>query len=117
MCIYVYCVSKYIEIFNQGLTRRSEVEDINGKRMSAMTIFSMSINYMRTHLMSALRNAYPDIEPRDVMFVVTVPAIWNDASRQFMREAACQVSIYNAWLLKQVSFLFALSLSGNSCMF
>jgi len=54
--------------------------------------------------MSALRNAYPDIGPRDVMFVVTVPAIWNDASRQFMREAACQVNIYNAWFVKKGQF-------------
>jgi len=56
-----------------------------------MTIFSMAINYMRGHLMSALENSFPDIKQRDVMFVITVPAIWNNASKQFMREAALAV--------------------------
>ena len=61
--------------------------------MSAMTIFSMAINYMREHLIHALKDAYPDIEERDVMFVITVPAIWNDGAKQFMREAAIAVRI------------------------
>jgi len=72
----------------------SEVKDINGEQMPAMTIFSMAINYMRRHLMCALRNAYTGIKQRDVMFVITVPAIWNDAAKQFMREAALLVCIF-----------------------
>ena len=56
-----------------------------------MTIFSMAINYMREHLMTALKKQVPGIEQSDVMFVITVPAIWNDASKQFMREAAIAV--------------------------
>ena len=59
--------------------------------MSAMTIFSMAINYMRGHLMDALVNSFPDIRQRDVMFIITVPAIWSNASKQFMREAADKV--------------------------
>ena len=78
---------------NQGLSRDAEVEDINGKRMSAITLFSMAINYMREHLMTALKNQIHDIEQSDVMFVVTVPAIWSDASKQFMREAAVKVCL------------------------
>jgi len=58
-----------------------------------MTIFSMAINYMREHLLRALKNAYPDFEQRDVMFIITVPAIWNDGAKQFMREAAVAVRI------------------------
>ena len=78
-------------IINQGLSRHSEIEDINRERMSAITIFSMSINYMREHLMAALQKQVPDIEQSDVMFVITVPAIWSDASKQYMREAAVKV--------------------------
>jgi len=51
----------------------------------------MAINYMREHLIIALENSFPNIRPRDVLFVITVPAIWNDASKQFMREAALAV--------------------------
>jgi len=78
---------------NKGLNRQSEVEDINGERMSAMTIFSMAINYMRRHLMGAIEIASSDIKQLDVMFVITVPAIWNNASKQFIREAAVQVCV------------------------
>ena len=59
--------------------------------MPAMTIFSMAINYMRGHVMSALENSFSEIKQPDVMFVITVPAIWNDAAKQFMREAAVKV--------------------------
>jgi len=62
--------------------------------MPAITIFSMAINYMRQHLMDALKKQVSDIKQSDVMFVITVPAIWNDASKQFMREAAIAVSNY-----------------------
>jgi len=78
---------------NQGLSRNTEVDDINGKRMPALTIFSMAINYMRGHLMTALKNQVTDIRQSDVMFVITVPAIWSDASKQFMREAAVAVRV------------------------
>jgi len=71
------------------------VEDINGKRMPAMTIFSMAINYMREHLIGLIKNRIPEIEQSDVMFIITVPAIWNDASKQFMRKAAVAVSSFS----------------------
>lgn len=35
-----------------------------------------------------------DIFLTDVDFVLTVPAIWGDAAKMFMREAAVQVSLF-----------------------
>jgi len=95
ICNHVVMCAFQTSYFNdtQGLSRHSEVEDINGKRMSAITIFSMAINYMWEHLMAALQKQVPDIEQSDVMFVITVPAIWSDASKQFMREAAVAVRV------------------------
>jgi len=63
--------------------------------MPALTIFSMVINYMRKHLMDALTNQIPNIKQSDIKFIVTVPAIWNDPSKQFMREAAVAVSSFD----------------------
>jgi len=65
-----------------------------------MTIISMAINYMRKDLMDTLKKRIPDIKQSDVMFVITVPAIWNDASKQFMREAAVAVCTINTSLSK-----------------
>ena len=67
------------------------MEDINGKKMLAMDVFTMAIRYMREHLMNALKKQVSDIQQSDVLFVITVPAIWSDASKQFMREAAIAV--------------------------
>jgi len=61
--------------------------------MSAITIFSMAIKYMREHLMAALKKKDSDVRESDVMFILTVPAIWSDASKQFMREAAIAVRL------------------------
>jgi len=93
ICLIFTVISSIYIIAKQGLSRNTEVDDINGKRMSALTIFSMAINYMREHLMTALKNQVTDIEQSDVMFVITVPAIWSDASKQFMREAAVAVRV------------------------
>jgi len=51
----------------------------------------MAIDYMRTHLMNALKKQVSEINESDVLFVITVPAIWSEASKQFMREAAFAV--------------------------
>ena len=59
--------------------------------MSAMEIFSMSIKYLRDHLIKALNNQTVGVNEKDIQYVVTVPAIWNDNAKQFMREAAIMV--------------------------
>ena len=73
--------------------------------MPAKMIFSMAIDYMRKHLMSSIENSFPDIKQRDVMFVITVPAIWSNAAKQFMREAAVKVRFYLLCLLNWVLFI------------
>ncbi|XP_053399962.1 heat shock 70 kDa protein 12A-like [Mercenaria mercenaria] len=78
---------------NQELSRKTLVDDINGKSKPAMTIFSMSINYLRDHLLKELNNRTTGIEETDIQYVITVPAIWNDNAKQFMREAAEQADI------------------------
>jgi len=61
--------------------------------MLAMDVFTMAIEFMREHLMRAVTNQVAGIQETDVMFVITVPAIWTDASKQFMRKAAIAVWI------------------------
>lgn len=38
-------------------------------------------------------NRFQTIEKRDIFWVLTVPAIWDDAAKQFMREAAVNVRL------------------------
>ena len=75
----------------QGLLRDTLIEDDKGKRMEAMKVFSAAIGYLRNHLLSTCKKQLKSIEDSDIKWVLTVPAIWTDSSKQFMREAAEKV--------------------------
>lgn len=61
--------------------------------MEAIKVFELSIKFLVGDLMKNLKNSYTDIKQSDVEFVITVPAIWDDRSKQFMREAAKEVRL------------------------
>ncbi|XP_061169337.1 heat shock 70 kDa protein 12B-like [Saccostrea echinata] len=73
---------------DEQLSRETILEDILGKTVPAIDVFSMSIEYLKTHLMETLKNRLPNVTLSDVRFVLTVPAIWRDSAKEFMREAA-----------------------------
>ena len=77
----------------QSLTRDSLVKDINHIKMSAMKIFAMSIKYLKVHFMEAVKKQTSGVLETDVRYVITIPAIWDDKAKQFMREAAVEVVI------------------------
>ncbi|XP_060603060.1 heat shock 70 kDa protein 12B-like [Ruditapes philippinarum] len=84
---------------NKKLNRQTTVKDITGKRrMFAIDIFSLSIRYLRDHFFSELQKKYSGIEETDIQYVITIPAIWDDNGKQFMRMAALQADINNAKL-------------------
>ena len=70
------------------------LEDIKGRKMQAIEVFSACIKYLKEHLENTCKLACPDLKLEDIRWVLTVPAIWNDASKQFMREAAEKVLKY-----------------------
>ncbi|XP_060588440.1 heat shock 70 kDa protein 12B-like [Ruditapes philippinarum] len=78
----------------KGMTRRDTLEDETGKKLPAMTVFSLSIEYLRKEIVDTLSNQIVGIfNASEIGWVLTVPAIWNDAAKQFMREAAQQAGI------------------------
>ncbi|XP_060600487.1 heat shock 70 kDa protein 12B-like [Ruditapes philippinarum] len=84
---------------NKKLSKQTTVKDISGKRrMFAIDIFSLSIRYLRDHFFSELQKKYSGIEETDIQYVITIPAIWEDNGKQFMRMAALQADIDNAKL-------------------
>ena len=71
------------------------MKTVDGKKeLPALTIFSMAIKFLKDHLMKTLNNRDKIVRPNDIQWVLTVPAIWNDAAKQFMREAAEKVKNY-----------------------
>ena len=59
-----------------------------------MLVFKYSIEYLKNHLLAeiAKRAIGIQIDINDIKFILTVPAIWDDTAKMFMREAAIKVS-------------------------
>ncbi|KAL3885513.1 hypothetical protein ACJMK2_025566 [Sinanodonta woodiana] len=54
----------------------------------------MVIKYLKDDLLKQCATGGDGIvRPSDIMWVLTVPAIWNDSAKQFMREAALQAGL------------------------
>ncbi|WAQ99926.1 HS12A-like protein [Mya arenaria] len=80
-----------------------EIEDILGKRMKAIDIFTMVIRYIMEHMMEGLtkREQMKDMEIRsedDIHWLFTVPAIWDDLSKRFLNTAANDAGIPDGML-------------------
>lgn len=74
---------------NKDLRRDTMLKD-EGKKKSlpAISVFSHSIRHLKDHLLDSIKKMVSGIEDSDIKFVLTVPAIWDDKAKQFMREAA-----------------------------
>ena len=59
--------------------------------MLAKDVFAASIRYLKEHMIDQIRQRDPNIEEADFLYVLTVPAIWHDGAKQFMKEAASDV--------------------------
>lgn len=67
------------------------VEDETGKTMSGRKVFSESLRFLVNSLFAEVTKQQTDIEMTDIRWVVTVPAIWSDPAKAFMRRSAIEV--------------------------
>lgn len=77
----------------QNLSKDSIVEDITGKQLPLVTVLSHTVKYLTDHCLGVLRTRIPDVTFADVLFVLTVPAIWPDQAKRLMRGAAKKVTV------------------------
>lgn len=82
-----------MRLHDEKMTRRTEIKDIRGKTMDAITVFSEAIKYLKNHLLDHLETRGTCMENNDIHWILTVPAIWTDSAKQFMREAANKAGI------------------------
>ena len=78
---------------SQNLDRTTQLTAANNKNVDALDVFSLSIKYMKDEAVNIIRNSTGDqnYSAKDIQWVLTVPAIWTPAAKQFMREAAYKV--------------------------
>ncbi|XP_060603558.1 heat shock 70 kDa protein 12B-like isoform X1 [Ruditapes philippinarum] len=78
----------------KDLKRDMTIEDEFGRPLLAADIFGMSIKFLVDDMLNnAGKGIDGIIKPSEIHLVVTVPAIWSDAAKQFMREAAEKAGI------------------------
>ena len=60
-----------------------------------MDVFSICIKHLKDSMLEQMEKTKTfDISEKDVDFIITVPAIWGDAAKMFMREAAVKVILF-----------------------
>ena len=76
------------------MDRNTQLTAANGKNVDAITVFSLSMKYFKDEAVETIRDATKDkyYSAEDFQWVLTVPAIWTAAAKQFIREAAYQVT-------------------------
>ena len=68
-----------------------EINDVRGRSLPAIAVFSAAIGALRQHLMNQVEKRDINIRPDEIKWVLTVPAMWTDKAKEFMRESAEQV--------------------------
>uniref|UniRef100_A0A8C6UN95 Heat shock 70 kDa protein 12A n=1 Tax=Neogobius melanostomus TaxID=47308 RepID=A0A8C6UN95_9GOBI len=90
--------SYYFENFKMSLygkVKDSSIAAVNGRTMKAMTVFTEALRFLKEDALKTISTNSNNCEflPGDFTWVLTVPAIWDDSAKQFMREAATQAGI------------------------
>ena len=76
----------------QNLKLDTKLSDVNGKELPALEIFTAVIAYIKNTVYEQMKQNFSGFnEESDILWVLTVPAIWSDSAKQFMRKAAEKV--------------------------
>lgn len=89
----------------QKISRTATIDDECGKPMLGLTILSMIIRYLKEDLFKRLEQRGMPLRDQDILWVLTVPAIWSDAAKQFTKEAAEEVYVYVV-IIVELEYIF-----------
>ncbi|XP_062593914.1 heat shock 70 kDa protein 12A-like isoform X2 [Saccostrea cucullata] len=82
----------------QSVLESLELVADNGKKMSAMKVFSASIKYLTEQLTKEIMKQVSYTTDKDIKWVITVPAIWSQPAKSFVRKAAMMAGIESEML-------------------
>ncbi|CAC5403314.1 unnamed protein product [Mytilus coruscus] len=78
------------------ITNDFMVEDVSGKAMSAKKVFSASIEFLKDHFLLNLKTRGllgTLVVENDIGWVLTIPAIWSEPAKKFMRTCAVKAGL------------------------
>lgn len=84
-----------MSLYGETMTARPLLRATNGTMVPAVTVISQALSFMMQHVMERLRvGVAVSVLPTDILWVLTVPAIWSNGAKQLMREAALKAGLY-----------------------
>ncbi|XP_077085680.1 heat shock 70 kDa protein 12B [Siphateles boraxobius] len=79
------------------LSMETELESVSGRRVRAIEVFSHALRFFREHALKEVKDQSSSVlESNEVRWVITVPAVWRQPAKQFMREAAYLAGLVSA---------------------
>ncbi|XP_058719121.1 heat shock 70 kDa protein 12B-like [Poecile atricapillus] len=93
-----------MQLYNTSVTAGMQLKATNGKTLPALTVFSESLRYLKKHALNTIKEAsfQTVYDPEEITWVLTVPAIWSAAAKQFMRLAAKEAGIISDMLSRNL---------------
>ena len=68
------------------------LHDVSGKTMNALKVFSSIFKFFRKFILDVMeKQGIKNLTVHEIIWVITVPVIWSNKAKQFMREAAVKV--------------------------
>ncbi|XP_053379631.1 heat shock 70 kDa protein 12A-like [Mercenaria mercenaria] len=71
----------------------TKLSDAHGKELPAVEVFAIVISHLKEKIIEKVGNASSGFQEDDILWVITVPAIWSDSAKQFMKKAACMAGL------------------------
>lgn len=97
---YRYFDNIKLELYKiDDLTHESEIQDSEGRKILALELFPKLLRHVGKIALRSMRENLPKsikITPSSVFWMVSIPAIWSDSARQFMRQAIVEAGIPRA---------------------
>lgn len=84
---------KMILLNEKNLSEETRILDDQNNMFKAIDVFARSLKFIKDDLVKELEKTGYDIEENEIQWVITIPAIWNPRSKQFMRIAAEKAGI------------------------
>ena len=67
--------------------------DVQGRKFPLLMLVTETIRYLKDQLIKTCKGNINGLQDTDIQWILTVPAIWSDSAKSFMRKAAENVSL------------------------
>lgn len=91
-CFRRFKMELYKDATKRGIHTKSTIRDTQNREFSAITVFSLSIKFMKDQIVAVVGSKF-HLKEDSIWYVLTVPAIWSDNAKDFMRKAAIRADI------------------------